>query len=131
MVNRTTSFRNKVGYFEGTPLKDTQRTDQPVDKPTKQIWTHRSVKTGGDDNLRQIDYIMVGSRDRWRLQNVDTEDELHVGGDHRTVTATLKIRTRQPKNKKNGKRETIANLKSWEPQNKDHYASVIDKAITT
>ena len=101
------------------------------DKPHDQLWTHRSVKTGGEDNLRQIDYIMVGSRDRWRLQNVGTEDELHVGGDHRTVTATLKIRKRQSKNKKKGKRETIANLKSWEPQNKDHYASALDKAITT
>ena len=25
------------------------------DKPNDQIWTHRSVKTGGDDNLRQIE----------------------------------------------------------------------------
>ena len=55
---------------------------------------------------------------------------MYIGNDHRTVTATLKIRKRQSKNKKNGKRETIANLNLWEPQNKDHYASALDKAIT-
>ena len=82
--------------------------------------------------MRQIDYIMVGSKDKWRLQNVDTEDEMYIGNDHRTVTATLKIRRRQPKNKKYGKRkETQTNLKSWEPKNKDHYACALDKAITT
>ena len=100
------------------------------DKPSTNLWTHRGVKAGGEENLRQIDYIMIGSNDRWRLQNVDTEDELCVGGDHRTVTATLKLKKRQPKNKKNCKRETIANLKSWQPLNKDHYAADFDKAIT-
>ena len=82
--------------------------------------------------MLQIEYIMVGSKDKRRLQNVDTEDEMYIGHDHRTVTATLKIRRRQPKNKKDGKRkETRTNLKSWEPKNKDHYASALDKAITT
>ena len=83
------------------------------DKPGKQLWSHRSAKTGGDENSRQIDFIMVGSKDKWRLQNVDTEDEMYIGNDHRTVTATLKIRRRQPKNKKDGKRkETRINLNS-------------------
>ena len=80
--------------------------------------------------MRQIDYIMIGSKDRWRLQNVHTEDKLCVGGDHRTVTATLKLKKRQSKKKKNGKREAIANLKSWQPLDKDQYAADFDKAIT-
>ena len=70
------------------------------DKPAKHLWTHRNVNTGGEEHLRQLDYIMVGSKDKWRLQNVDTEDEMYIGNDHRTVTATFKIRRRQPRTEK-------------------------------
>ena len=101
------------------------------DKPVNKMWTPRSVKTGGVESLRQIEFIMVGNKDKWRLQNVDTEDEMYTGNDHRTVTATLKIKRKQPKHNKDGKRkETRTNLKSWEPKSKDDYASALDKTIT-
>ena len=102
------------------------------DKPGKKLWTHRSVKTGGVESLRQIDFIMVGNKDKWRLQNVDAEDDMYTGNDHRTVTATLKIKRKQPKSNKDGKRnESRTNLKSWEPRNKEDYASVLDGTIAT
>ena len=73
---------------------------------------------------------MIARKDRWLLTDVDTEDELSVGNDHRTVTATLKLKKRQTKNtNKKGKRETIANLKSWQPRDKERYAADLDKAI--
>ena len=47
------------------------------------------------------------------------------------MTATVKIQRKQPKNNKDGKRkETLTNLKSWEPKSKDDYASALDKTIT-
>ena len=102
------------------------------DKPADNLWTHRGVKTGGVENLRQIDFIMVGRKDKWRLTDVDTEDELTVGNDHRTVTATLIIKKKTTKfTKKKHKRETVANLKAWQPRDKESYAADLDKAITT
>ena len=102
------------------------------DKPAENLWTHRGVKTGGVENLRQIDFIMVGRKDKWRLTDVDTEDEFIVGNDHRTVTATLTIKKKTTKfTKKNHKRETVANLKAWQPRDKESYAADLDKAITT
>ena len=51
----------------------------------------------------QIDYIITCTKDKWRLQNVDTEDEMYTGNDHRTVTATLKIKSTQSISKKAAK----------------------------
>ena len=102
------------------------------DKPDNKMWTHRSVKTGGVESLRQIDFIMVGNKDKWRLQHVDTEDEMYTGNDHRTVTATLKIKREQPNSNKDGKsNESRVNLKSWEPRSKEDYASALDENIAT
>ena len=82
--------------------------------------------------MRQIDFIMVGNKDKWRLQNVDTEDEMYTGNDHRTVTATLNIQRKQPKSNKDGKsNESGVNLKSWEPRSKEDYASALDGKIAT
>ena len=50
-----------------------------VDKPCSKLWTHSSVKTGGVECLRQIEHIIICTKDTWRLQNVDTEDEMHTG----------------------------------------------------
>ena len=88
------------------------------------------MKIGGEENLRQTEFIMIARKDRWLLTDVDTEDELSVGNDHRTVTATLKLKKRPTKNtNKKGKRETIANLKSWQPRDNERYAADLDKAI--
>ena len=85
---------------------------------------------GGVECLRQIDFIIVGTKDKWRLQNVDAEDDLYTGNDHRTVAATLRIKRKQSKSNKIHKNsETRANLKSWEPMNKDEYAIALDKSI--
>ena len=90
----------------------------------------QECKNGGEECLRQIDYIITGTKDKWRLQNVDTEDEMYTGNDHRTVTATLKIKSMQSKSKKADKhREIRANLQSWEPICKDEYATALDKSI--
>ena len=102
------------------------------DKPAANLWTHRGIKTGGEENLRQIDFIMVGRKYKWRLMDVDTEEELSVGNDHRTVTATLKLKKKPAKiTNKNHKRETVADLKAWQPRDKESYAADLDKAITT
>ena len=34
-------------------------------KRPEQLWTHRSTKCGGANNFRQINYIMIGSKDKW------------------------------------------------------------------
>ena len=102
------------------------------DKPDDKLWTHRSVKAGGVECLRQIDYIIVGTKDRWRLQNVNAEEDLYIGNDHRTVAATFRIKRTQARNNKSQQNiETPANLKSWEPTNKDEYAEALDKHIIT
>ena len=59
------------------------------DKPPNQVWTHRSKKSCGIENLQQIDYVLVGIKDKGRLQNILSSDDLYVGEDHRTITATL------------------------------------------
>ena len=46
-------------------------------------------QSGGVDNLRQIDYVIVS---KWRLQNVFSSYDLHVGEDHRTLTATFQMK---------------------------------------
>ena len=82
--------------------------------------------------MRQIDFIIVGNKDKWRLQNVDTEDEMYTGNDYRTVTATLKIKRKQPTSNKDGKsNESLVNLKSWEPRSKEDYASAPDETVIT
>ena len=64
--------------------------------------------------MRQIDYIIIGAKDKWKLQNVDTEDDFYIGNDHRIGTATLKIKSKQSKNRKTARNTEIrANLKSW------------------
>ena len=70
------------------------------DKPDDKLWTHRSIKAGGVENLRQIDYILVGTNGKWRLQNVNAEDDLYVGNDHRTVAATFEIKRSKQKETK-------------------------------
>ena len=91
----------------------------------------QECESGRRECLRQIDYIIVGTKDKWRLQNVDAEDDLYTGNDHRTVAATLRIKRKQSKSNKTPKNsETRANLKSWEPRNQDEYATALDKSIT-
>ena len=78
----------------------------------------------------QIDYIITGTKDKWRLQTVDTKDKMYIGNDHRTVTATLKIKSTQSKSKKAAKhKEVRTNRKSWEPRCKDKYASALDEKV--
>ena len=67
------------------------------DKPDDKFWTHRGIKAGGVESLRQIDYILVGTKDKWRLQNVNADDDLYVGNDHRTVAATIELKRKQAK----------------------------------
>ena len=66
------------------------------------------------------------------MQNADTEDEMYTGNDHRTATATLKIKSKQSKSNKADKHiESRANLKSWEPRSKEEYATALHKSIAT
>ena len=84
------------------------------------------------ENLRQIDYILVGRKDKWRLQNVNAEDDLYVGNDHRTVAATIELKRKQAKsNKSKQKNEVPYNLKAWEPSDKGEYAEALDKNAMT
>ena len=90
------------------------------------------MKAGGVECLRQIDFIIVGTKNKWRLQNVDAEEDLYTGNDHRTLVATLRIKRKQSKsNTIPNKIKTLANLKSWEPMNKDEYAIAFDKSTAT
>ena len=79
----------KLHYFcneEGLTIANTQ-----FDKLGDQLWTHRSTKCGGTEIIRQIEYILINLKDKWRLQNIYSSDDLHVGEDHRTLTATIRI----------------------------------------
>ena len=82
------------------------------DKPDDKLWIHRSVKAGGVEYLRQIDFIIIGTKDKCRFQNVDAEDDLDTGNYNRTVAATLRINSKQSKINKTPKNiETLANRK--------------------
>ena len=57
---------------------------------------------------------------------------MYTGNDHRTVTATQKIKRKQPTSNNYGKsNESRVNLKSWEPLSKEDYASALDGTIAT
>ena len=93
-------------------------TNTHFDKQWNQLWTHHSKKAGGVDCFRQIDFIMVDAKHKWRVQYAYASDGLCVGDDHRTVNAVLDLK----KTKNNNKRATTEvatrhNFKSWQPQN--------------
>ena len=61
---------------------------------------------------------------------MNAEEDLYVGNDHRTVAATFEIKRKQTKNNKlKQKNEVPANLKAWEPADKDEYAEAHDKNV--
>ena len=66
----------------------------------------RKQKERRADNLRQIDYVMIGMMDRWRLHNVYASDDLYVSEDHRTITAELKMDRAVKKRKKHNVKST-------------------------
>ena len=63
---------------------------------------------------------------------MNAEEDLYVGNDHRTVAATFEIKRKQTNNNKlKQQTEVPANLKAWEPADKDEYAEALGKHVTT
>ena len=92
---------------------------------------HRSKHSCGIEKIRQIDYVIVGIKNKWRLQIVFSSDDLYVGDDHGTLAATFQMDRKEKNRKKQNStnKETVRNLTAWEPFDKDKYAMILDKHI--